>query len=99
MVFTADKIVGTDKDKKEFFAASYTLDTTKKPWVIKMKSLAPKEGAESVGLVKVEGDSVTLVYSLPGVAAPTEFKTKDKQHLFVLKRVGAKDEPTSPGKR
>jgi uncharacterized protein (TIGR03067 family) len=82
---TADKIVGTDKDRKEFFAATYTLDTKKEPWVIRMKSTAPKE-AEAVGLVKKDGDTVTLVYALPGAEAPKEFKTKDRQHLFVLKR-------------
>jgi len=82
---TADKIVGTDKDKKEFFAATYTLDTKKEPWVIRMKSTAPKE-AEAVGLVKKDGDAVMLIYSLPGAEAPKEFKTKARQHLFVLKR-------------
>jgi len=84
--FTENRITGTDKDKKEFFAATYTLDTSKKPWVIAMKSTSPKE-AEAGGLVKVDGDTLTIIYSLPGGAAPTDFKTKEKQHLFVLKRV------------
>ena len=82
--FTGNAIVGTDKDKKEFFASTFTLDTSKTPAVIKMKSTSPKE-AEAVGLVKKEGDTVTIIYALPGSPAPTEFKTKQGQHLFVLK--------------
>lgn len=83
--FAGDRITGTDGNKKEFFAAKYTLDTSKKPWVIHMTSTAPKE-AKAEGLIKKEGDTITLVYSLPGAPAPTEFKTKEKgQHLFVLK--------------
>jgi uncharacterized protein (TIGR03067 family) len=90
VVFAGNTIVGTDKDKKEFFSATYTLDTAKKPWVIRMKSITPKE-AEATGLVKKEGDTLTIVYSLPGASAPTEFRTKEKQHLFVLKAM--KPEP------
>jgi uncharacterized protein (TIGR03067 family) len=82
--FTADKIAGTDKDKKEFFLASYTLDSSKKPWVIQMKSTSPKV-AEATGLVKKEGDTLTIIYALPGAEAPKEFKTGPNQHLFVLK--------------
>lgn len=92
--FSGDTITGTDKDKKEFFASKFTLDTSKKPWVIKMKSVAPKE-AETTGLVKKDGDTITIVYALPGGDAPTEFKTKEKQNLFVLKnlKTGDKDKP------
>jgi len=86
--FTSDTILGTDKDKKEFFAAKYTLDTAKTPWTIRMTSTAPKE-AEAVGLIKKEGDTVTLIYALPGAPAPTEFKTKDRQNMFVLKAMDA----------
>lgn len=84
--FTGDKIVGTDKDKKEFFASTFTLDTSKTPWVITMKSSSPKE-ATAMGIVKKEGDTVMIAYALPGGEAPKEFKTKEKQHLFVLKNM------------
>ena len=89
--FTSDTILGTDKDKKEFFAAKYTLDTAKTPWTIRMTSTAPKE-AEAVGLLKRDGDTLTIVYALPGADSPKEFKTKDRQHLFVMKRLKA-DQP------
>lgn len=87
--FAGNAIVGTDKDKKEFFAATYTLDTTKTPWVINMKSAAPKEET-TAGVIKKDGDTITIAYALPGGTAPTEFKTKEKQHLFVLKAMNNK---------
>ncbi len=82
--FTGDSILGTDKDKKEFFSATYSLDTSKTPWVITMKGKEPKE-MTATGLIKKEGDTVTLIYALPGGEAPKEFMTREKQHLFVLK--------------
>jgi uncharacterized protein (TIGR03067 family) len=94
VVFTGDTITGTDKDKKEFFAAKYTLDTGKTPWAIRMRSTAPKE-ADAVGLIKKEGDTLTLIYAKPGAAAPTEFKTKDGQNMFVLRSATA----TEKGKK
>lgn len=102
VVFTETTIMGTDKAKKEFFAATYTLDTGKTPWVINMTSTAPakdkkdtddKKAAEKLsttGLIKVDGDTVTIIYALPGGKSPTEFKTGDKQQLFVMKKKATK---------
>jgi uncharacterized protein (TIGR03067 family) len=85
--FTGDRVVVTDKNNKETYVASYTLDTGKTPWAIKMKSTVPPNGGEATGLVKKDGDTVTLIYALPGGAAPTEFKTTDRQNLFVMKNL------------
>ncbi|QJW95467.1 TIGR03067 domain-containing protein [Frigoriglobus tundricola] len=94
--FVGNQITGTDKDKKEFFSATFTLDASKTPWVIDMTSKSPKE-ATATGLIKKEGDTLTIIYSLPGAPAPTEFKTKDKQHLFVLKSMKKADKaPNKP---
>lgn len=93
--FTGDKILGTDKDKKEFFSATYTLDTSKAPWVINMTSKEPKE-AKATGLIKKEGDTITIVYALPGGEAPKEFKTREGQQMFVLKNTNKSKEPGKP---
>ena len=95
---TDTNIVGTDKDKKELFAGTYTLDTGKTPWTMTMTS-KDKSGKEvtAQGIVKKDGDTVTIIYALPGGEAPKEFKTKDRQHLFVLKNTG-KDTPKDPNK-
>jgi uncharacterized protein (TIGR03067 family) len=95
--FTGDKILGTDKDKKEFFSADYTLDTSKTPWVIKMTSKQPKE-ATTTGLIKKDGDTITVIYALPGGETPKDFKTKDNQQLFVLKNMNKGDKGKEPGK-
>lgn len=84
--FTADEVIGTDKDKKHLFAAKYTLDTSREPWKITMKSTTPKE-SEAVGLIKKDGDTIVLIYALPGGKPPTEFKTGDKQNMFWLKNM------------
>jgi uncharacterized protein (TIGR03067 family) len=92
LTITADKITATDKDKKEFFAATYTLDRTAKPYRIMMVATTPKAGEKAAGVIEVSGDTVKLCYNLPGGTPPTDFKTQDKQHCFVLKRVKEKKE-------
>jgi len=104
--FTDGKIVGTDKDRKEFFAATYAVDAAKKPWKIDMKSIAPakaspggdapKDGMKASGLIKKEGDTLTIIYALPGGETPTAFKTKEKQQMFVLKTFAS--DPKLPNK-
>jgi len=86
VTFTKHKITGTDKDRKEFFAATYTADATAKPLRINMTSTAPKAGEKATGLVEVSGDQLTICYNLPGGELPTEFRAKDQQQCFVLKR-------------
>ena len=85
-----DAIIVLDKDKKEVYAQTYKVDTTSTPWKITMKSkITPyKQGGgetEAKGLIEKEGDTVRLIYALPGGEVPTEFKTKQKQLMFVLK--------------
>lgn len=83
---TRDRIVVTDRDKQETFSASYTLDATQTPWRITMVSRrAPEENVEAQGLIEKKGDTVRLIYALPGGETPTEFKTGPQQLLFVLK--------------
>ncbi|HEY1188411.1 MAG TPA: TIGR03067 domain-containing protein [Gemmata sp.] len=82
--FTGNRIVGTDKDRKEFFSCTYALDTSKTPWAINMKNSEPKHET-AAGLIKKEGETVTLIYALPGGETPKDFKTKEKQNMFVLK--------------
>lgn len=79
-------IVVTTPDKKEVFVSSYEIDTSKKPWHITLKSkLSPGEGEVAKGLIEKDGDTVKLIYALPGGETPTEFKTKAKQLMFVMK--------------
>jgi uncharacterized protein (TIGR03067 family) len=93
IVITGTKILGSDKDKKEFFSSTYRVDTSKSPAVISMTSTVPGRTAtegttqvSSTGLIKWDKDTVTIVYALPGGKEPSEFKAGEKQHLFVLKK-------------
>jgi uncharacterized protein (TIGR03067 family) len=88
VTFTGDRIVGTDKDRKEFFAATFMVDTTATPMKIVMTSTAPKAGEKAAGIIQVDGDTIKFAYNLPGGEPPTDFKTGEKQHMFVLKRMG-----------
>ncbi len=104
VTFTDKKVLGTDKTKTEFFSSSYTVDKSKTPWVISMteskamgkdgdkEKYKKDQGASATGLIKQEGDTVTLIYALPGGKAPTEFKAGENQHLFVLKRTDRKQD-------
>jgi uncharacterized protein (TIGR03067 family) len=93
--FTLGEVVATDKDRMELLAATFTVDASKKPWKITMKNAAPRkvttsgaeetDGTGTTGLVKKEGDTLTLIYALPGGEAPTEFKTKANQQMFVMR--------------
>jgi uncharacterized protein (TIGR03067 family) len=85
-----DVIIVTDTKDRKVYAATYTVDTRKKPWTIDMTSVAPKKGEVSLGLVEVHRDTVRIIYGLPKTARPTSFKTNEHQLLFVLKREGAK---------
>lgn len=97
--FTKDRVVVMDKDSKEVYGASYSLEPAEAaageaaPGAtgskIKMTSkLADSQDEEQValGMIDKDGDKVRLIYALPGGEAPREFKTKAGQLMFVLKR-------------
>lgn len=96
--FTEDTITVTDKDKKETYVATYKLDPGKKPWAITMVSKIPKSGEEARGLIEKQGDTVRLIYALPGGATPTGFKTGEKQLMFTMKNLnkGGSSDGRSP---
>jgi len=87
VVFEGNKVYGHDKDKKEFFGATYKIDTASKPWKISMTSTSPKKGQTAEGVIEVQGDTIRLAYALPGGKAPTTFAAGEKQHLFTLQRM------------
>lgn len=94
--FTEDRVVVVDKEDNEVYGASYTLEAGDKGehggTVIKMVSkLAQNEGQISYGLIDKKDDRVRLIYALPGAMRPSDFKTKDKQLMFVMKKRAEKD--------
>lgn len=84
--FSEDRVVVVDKENKEIYGAEYKLDPRHKPAKITMTSkLGPAEGKVANGLIEKTGETVRLIYSLPGGAAPTSFKAGDKQMMFEMK--------------
>ena len=84
--FTADKIVGANKDGTEFLAADYTLDASKTPCVIVMKLTSGSDkGKELHGLIERKDNNIRIIYAAPGGEAPKEFKTKEGQAMYTLK--------------
>ena len=84
---TEDEFITVDNKDMKIYVAKYKLDTTKTPWAIELTAIAPKpaEGVKASGLVERKGDTVKIIYNLPGGKAPESFKTEEKQNLFVLK--------------
>ena len=90
VTFTKETVIVADKDKKEIYSATYTLDTTTTPCQITMTSRVEGSAGEIArGLIQEDKDHenvVRLVYALPTGEIPKEFKTKEKQLMFVLKK-------------
>ena len=85
--FTADSVVVSDRDDNKSYAASYRLDTKTQPWRITMTATeAPNAGEVSEGLVEQQGNTVRLIYALPGHPAPSDLHTKPGELLFVLEK-------------
>jgi len=85
--FTEDRVVVMDKEEKEVYGASYELKPGEHAAKIVMTSkLSDMPDQVALGLVEKKGDEVRLIYAIPGGEAPREFKTKDKQLMFVLKK-------------
>jgi uncharacterized protein (TIGR03067 family) len=84
----------------EQFLIAYSIDETKKPATIDLsiKDGPVKEG-KSGGILKIEGDTLTLCYCFEGSARPEKFESTEDNgaHLFVLKRKTAMDVAKLPG--
>lgn len=99
--FSLGEVTGTYKNLLYFLADTYTVDTTKTPWKIELKRIippgarnpAPWKREPMTGLIKREGGKVTLIYAFPGGPAPTEFKTKPGQQMFVLESFVTGEQP------
>ncbi len=83
--FTDDTVKVVHKARGDAYAASYTLDHASSPCKITMTATAaPDSGAVALGLLDKQGETVRLIYALPGNPCPTEFKTKAGELLFVM---------------
>lgn len=92
-------ITAYDKERNESFAATYTLETNKRPWRITMISTkAPETGVISKGLIEAGENTTKLIYALPNGQPPTDFTAGERQQMFVLVKADAsqQDDVTAP---
>ena len=89
-VYINDKtIIAYDKDRKEMFAVTYTLEAEQAPWHITMISTkAPEVGSIAKGLVETDQNKVKLIYALPNGQPPMDFKAGQQQQMFVMVKAG-----------
>jgi uncharacterized protein (TIGR03067 family) len=84
--FAGDKVVGANKSGTEFLVGEFTVDCAKTPCMIVIKPTAGTDkDKELKGLIERKDDTIRIIYSAPGGAAPTEFKTKEGQAMYTLK--------------
>jgi uncharacterized protein (TIGR03067 family) len=83
-------ITAYDRDRKETFSATYTIETIRKPWQITMTSIkAPETGVVAKGLIEADQDRLKLIYALPKGQTPTDFQAGEQQQMFVLAKTNA----------
>lgn len=86
LTVNGDKIIATGKDGKEFLNCTFTADESKKPCVVTLKGTGSNAGKTWLALSEKTADGFRVIYQMEGGEAPTDFKTKEKQVLLVLKR-------------
>jgi uncharacterized protein (TIGR03067 family) len=77
-------------DGGEGFVMSYALESSKSPMEIDFNIEAgPVPEGESIGIIKIENDKMTLCYDSTNQARPDKFETAadDGRFLFVLKKL------------
>jgi len=83
--FTADAVKVTHVARGDAYAASYVLDESSQPCKVTMTATAaPGSGDVALGLIDQQGDTVRLIYALPGKPCPTGFTTRPGELLFVM---------------
>lgn len=86
LTFTAERITG-QRDDQDLGAGEFKLELTKKPLQLDAtRTKGAQTGKQYLGIYQIEGDTLKWCVSTPGNERPTEFATKGKQFLLILKR-------------
>ena len=90
VIISEDSITTYDSERKRVFEAVYQLDTIQYPMAITITaSLTPdlgRHGIDLTGNIQKTGDTIRLIYALPGGDDPRDFEVGSKQELLVLSK-------------
>lgn len=94
-VSVAETITTYDNDNKEVYSIKYKLDRDRTPNRISMtvtRSSRPEAvGMKALGLIKIQGDKLMMIYDFKGDEYPRDFDPKDNsQHYFEMKQTEEK---------
>jgi uncharacterized protein (TIGR03067 family) len=71
------------------FDSTYSIDTTPNPKHIDMMGIGELAGKIGKGIYKLDGDRLTMCYTMPGKERPTAFEGKEgsEEQLLVWRRL------------
>jgi len=90
LTLTADRYK-TERGDQVLFDSTYTLDTNKSPAQIDMIGTeGDLKGKIAPGILKLDGDVLTMCYVMPGKERPTAFDSQPQSGAFLVvwKRAG-----------
>ena len=85
VTFTDSEVTVANRDRGDIYKATYVIVPGTDPCHVTMTATAAPDSGDVVhGLIGRNGDTVRLIYALPGKGKPTGFKTGPGELLFVM---------------
>ena len=84
LTLTGDRFK-TQRGDQVLFDSTYTIDASKEPNQIDMISTEGElKGKPGLGIYKLDGEKLTLCYTLPGKERPTKFESPPKSGIYLI---------------
>jgi len=84
LTLTADRFK-TQRGEQVLFDSTYTVDATKDPKQIDMIGTeGDLKGKPALGIYKLDGDKLTLCYTMPGKERPAKFESAPKSGVYLI---------------
>jgi uncharacterized protein (TIGR03067 family) len=84
LTLTADRYK-SERGEQVLFDSTYTLDGSKSPAQIDMIGTeGDLKGKAALGILKLDGDSLTMCYVMPGKERPTAYESQPNSGVFLV---------------